>query len=64
VFGRYSSVVEPEGERGDNHRSMLTLPLPTNMFRLCKDAGWPDDTKALVALFDDTAGARPSSGAK
>ncbi len=64
VFGRYSSVAEPEGELGDNHRSMLTLPLPTNIFRLCKAAGWPDDTAALVALLDDTAGARPSSGAE
>jgi hypothetical protein len=55
VFGRWYSVAEPEGELGDNHRSMLTLPLPTNIFRLCKDAGWPDDTAALVVLLDDTA---------
>jgi hypothetical protein len=63
VFGRWYSVAEPEGELGDNHRSMLTLPLPANIFRLCKDAGWPDEVAALVALLNDTAGARGSSGA-
>jgi len=59
IFGRWFSVAEPDGELGDNHRSALTLPLPANVFALCKRAGWPDDLEALLALLDDTANERP-----